>query len=531
MVPSGKPGLRVRPPAARSMQRAGRTTRTVSSLDDSSPELKRGRKVMDFIPVKGTEQVECQRLQWCDWNLKTRRPAPQVPVTSDPTRGPTPRHKDIPYSWESPPPDWPPRWERWRGQERLTQRRLRRKLQEPELHLGTRERPEAELHLETRERPEAELRLGTRERPEAELHLGTRERPEAELRLGNREKPEAELRLGNRERPEGELRLETGERPVTELHLGTRDGPVAELRLGTRERPEAEFRLGARQREAMEHRRLREVQQARRRRMAEACLRYREAGGPRLLAPHHVARIYVEDRYRLLYCEVPKAGCSNWKRVLMVLGGQAGSTAHIQHKAAHYSNSLRRLDSFDRDQMWLRLRTYTKLLFVREPIERLVSAFRDKFEQPNTYYHPVFGTAIIARYRPNATQEALSTGSGVTFPEFVHYLLDSSRPVGMDIHWEPVSRLCSPCLVHYDFIGHFESLESEADSVLRLIGAPRNLTYPRFKDRHSQEERTSSRISRQYLAQLPPGDQRSIFHFYQSDYTMFNYPKPETIIN
>ncbi|GCB85637.1 hypothetical protein scyTo_0026363 [Scyliorhinus torazame] len=282
-------------------------------------------------------------------------------------------------------------------------------------------------------------------------------------------------------------------------------------------------------REAAERRRLREVQRGRRGRVAEACGRARGAGGPGALAPRHVSRVYVEDRHRLLYCEVPKAGCSNWKRVLMVLAGRAAATAQIQHAAAHHGNALRRLDSFDRDGMWLRLRTYTKLLFVRDPLDRLVSAFRDKFEQPNAYYHPVFGTAIIARYRHNATPEALRTGAGVTFPEFVQYLLDSRRPVGMDIHWEPVSRLCSPCLLHYDFIGHFESLETEADAVLHLIGAPRNLTYPRFKDRHAQEERTSPRVSRRYLAQLPPADRHRVFHFYQTDYTMFNYRRPEAI--
>lgn len=274
--------------------------------------------------------------------------------------------------------------------------------------------------------------------------------------------------------------------------------------------------------------RLRAVQDGRRRLVDEACLQYRGDGmsGSRLPAPHHVSRIYVEDRHRLLYCEVPKAGCSNWKRVLMVLSGLANSPAHIQHQAAHYSNSLRRLDSYDRAGMARRLRTYTKALFVREPLERLVSAFRDKFEQPNTYYHPVFGRAIIARYRPNATRQALSSGSGVTFPEFVRYLLDPRRPLGLDIHWERVGRLCSPCLVRYDFIGRFENLAAEAEALLRLVGAPANLTFPRFKDRHRREERTGPQLSRRYLAQLSADERRRAQDFYLTDYAMFNYSRP-----
>nr|XP_004660012.1 carbohydrate sulfotransferase 8 [Jaculus jaculus] len=271
---------------------------------------------------------------------------------------------------------------------------------------------------------------------------------------------------------------------------------------------------------------LRRSQQERKRVMQEACAKYRASSSRRTVTPRHVSRIFVEDRHRVLYCEVPKAGCSNWKRVLMVLAGLATSTADIQHNTVHYGGALRRLDTFDRQGIVHRLSTYTKMLFVREPFERLVSAFRDKFEHPNSYYHPVFGKAILARYRANASREALRTGSGVRFPEFVQYLLDVHRPVGMDIHWDHVSRLCSPCLIDYDFVGKFESMEDDANFFLRLIHAPGNLTFPRFKDRHSQEARTTTRITQQYFTQLSALQRQRAYDFYYMDYLMFNYSKP-----
>ncbi|EDM07636.1 rCG54611 [Rattus norvegicus] len=271
---------------------------------------------------------------------------------------------------------------------------------------------------------------------------------------------------------------------------------------------------------------LHQTQQERKRVMQEACAKYRASSSRRAVTPRHVSRIFVEDRHRVLYCEVPKAGCSNWKRVLMVLAGLASSTADIQHNTVHYGSALKRLDTFDRQGIVHRLSTYTKMLFVREPFERLVSAFRDKFEHPNSYYHPVFGKAILARYRANASREALRTGSGVQFPEFVQYLLDVHRPVGMDIHWDHVSRLCSPCLIDYDFVGKFESMEDDANFFLRLIHAPGNLTFPRFKDRHSEEARTTSRITHQYFAQLSSLQRQRTYDFYYMDYLMFNYSKP-----
>ncbi|XP_042531291.1 carbohydrate sulfotransferase 9 isoform X1 [Dipodomys spectabilis] len=268
------------------------------------------------------------------------------------------------------------------------------------------------------------------------------------------------------------------------------------------------------------------TQEERRSFLQEFCKKYSGASHPQSHLFHMVSRIYVEDKHKILYCEVPKAGCSNWKRILMVLNGLASSAYNISHDAVHYGKHLKKLDSFDLKGIYTRLNTYTKAVFVRDPMERLVSAFRDKFEHPNSYYHPVFGKAIIKKYRPNACDESLNNGSGVKFKEFVHYLLDSHRPVGMDIHWEKVSKLCYPCLINYDFVGKFETLEEDANYFLQLIGAPKELKFPNFKDRHSSDERTNAQVVRQYLKDLSRTERQLIYDFYYLDYLMFNYTAP-----
>lgn len=283
---------------------------------------------------------------------------------------------------------------------------------------------------------------------------------------------------------------------------------------------------GPASRKAERLKRLARTQESRRRFLSNICAKFQPGVSAGALSQAHLSRLFVEDRYKLLYCEVPKAGCSNWKRVLMVLSGKAFCTRDIPHDTVHDANSLRQLESYNRTGVARRLRSYTKVLFVREPFERLVSAFRDKFESPNAYYHSVFGRPIISKYRPNATRAALRTGAGVTFREFVHYLLDVQRPVRMDIHWEPVSQLCSPCVFAYDFIGRFESLQEEAAFLLQSIGAPRNLTFPDFKDRNPDAERTSPSITQRYFAQLNASERQRVFDFYYMDYLMFNYSKP-----
>lgn len=89
--------------------------------------------------------------------------------------------------------------------------------------------------------------------------------------------------------------------------------------------------------------RLTQIQQSRRKLMRDVCAKYRSL--TRTVSRKQVSRIYVEDSHKLLYCEVPKAGCSNWKRVLMVLQGQASTTKELRHEQVHYGNILKQQSS------------------------------------------------------------------------------------------------------------------------------------------------------------------------------------------
>lgn len=71
-------------------------------------------------------------------------------------------------------------------------------------------------------------------------------------------------------------------------------------------------------------------------------------------------------------------------------------------------------------QVKQRLKTHFKFMFVRHPLERLVSTYRDKFTKPAYYYKRRFGTKIIRAIRgDNATKKALTKGNDVKFREMV----------------------------------------------------------------------------------------------------------------
>ena len=83
-----------------------------------------------------------------------------------------------------------------------------------------------------------------------------------------------------------------------------------------------------------------------------------------------------------MYCELPKVGSSNWKRVLIKLTDDRFKdirnvlAIRKPRKLEHYN--LRYITDYPWQQRIEMLKTYYKFIIVRDPIERILSAYRDK---------------------------------------------------------------------------------------------------------------------------------------------------------
>ncbi|XP_037521905.1 carbohydrate sulfotransferase 14 [Rhipicephalus sanguineus] len=98
-----------------------------------------------------------------------------------------------------------------------------------------------------------------------------------------------------------------------------------------------------------------------------------------------------------------------------------------------------------------------KVLFVRDPFERLVSAFEHKAGKPRDrerFFYDVCWDRILARNNGSNNTITNSTRA-ITFPQFVDYLL-GVLVSQWDEHWAPYYSRCEPCLFRYNFVGHLE---------------------------------------------------------------------------
>ncbi|XP_010606375.1 carbohydrate sulfotransferase 13 [Fukomys damarensis] len=269
---------------------------------------------------------------------------------------------------------------------------------------------------------------------------------------------------------------------------------------------------------------LAEVHRQRRDLLRQTCSRLTRR--QHLLRPEDLRHVLVDDVHGLLYCYVPKVACTNWKRVLLVLSGRARGDPHaIPSHQAHAPDSLPSLADFTPAQINQRLRTYLAFLFVREPFERLASAYRNKFGRPySEAFQRRYGTRIVRRLRPRAHPDALARGHDVRFAEFLGYLLDprTRRDEPFNEHWERAHALCHPCRLHYDVVGKFETLAEDAAFVLDLVGEPGL----RFPGPPSPRGAAAGDQAARLFQSISPFYQRRLFDLYKMDFLLFNYSAP-----
>lgn len=96
-----------------------------------------------------------------------------------------------------------------------------------------------------------------------------------------------------------------------------------------------------------------------------------------------------------------QVACTNWKRVLMIVTGKWKGNLPLKIPAdlAHASGTFRRLSNYTFNEIQTKLDSHNKLIVVRHPLERLLSAYRNKFEakheKSSAYFQNRFGRKII----------------------------------------------------------------------------------------------------------------------------------------
>ena len=91
---------------------------------------------------------------------------------------------------------------------------------------------------------------------------------------------------------------------------------------------------------------------------------------------------------------------------------------------------------------------YFRVLVVRHPFVRLISAWNDKLLTSNIQSWPMFRTFRMSRFSPAATPT-----HRISFSDFVDYLITAiSHNEIINRHFQPQSGMCDPCASNYNHV-------------------------------------------------------------------------------
>ena len=197
----------------------------------------------------------------------------------------------------------------------------------------------------------------------------------------------------------------------------------------------------------------------------------------------------LDHTHRVLLCFLPKVGCTNLK--LLFFASQGLIPYSELEKARDLINQEKLMAVVHRNNLQgnrislredLRSLDYFKYVMVRNPLERLVSAYRSKIERYNLtgvlkdtpHYNwarrEIFKHLHPVQYRLWA-KEGMSRPVKISFGDFITYWLQPDLiEFKYDDHFMSFLHICQPCRTRFDFYGNFRHFARDAQVLIDKVG-------------------------------------------------------------
>ena len=209
----------------------------------------------------------------------------------------------------------------------------------------------------------------------------------------------------------------------------------------------------------------------------------------------------VSRKFKLVSCTVHKAGSTNIGRTLFTLENleKYSDANKVRTGSARYGVNYQKKFKNETD-FETEFKSYTKFMFVRDPIERLLSAYRANLP------HGMFRNQTY------------------TVKAFLEKVLETPDQ-SINEHLRSFSRDCNPCKLNLDFIGTTENFNEDMNKILKSVGADIYCKLPE-RNQTGYTNRQSSEAMQDYLKEIPKSMLRKLYEKYYWDYFLFGFRKP-----
>ncbi|ELU10071.1 hypothetical protein CAPTEDRAFT_93264 [Capitella teleta] len=200
------------------------------------------------------------------------------------------------------------------------------------------------------------------------------------------------------------------------------------------------------------------------------CQKYPELQNPTSFFAH----TKVDEKHKVIICVVPKAaGTSIHNMMHLTMTGELAPDPNHCGESCWENAGVWPLSHYPAVERMKRIRDYHKIIVVRNPFERLVSCWNDKFRHRGASLHNrVHGFRLIDRIRKNYSEPIRNElKKEMTFKEFVMLIenYELNDPQFHDDHWKPMHDICQPCFMNYDYMVRVETLNRDAKHILEKL--------------------------------------------------------------
>jgi len=220
----------------------------------------------------------------------------------------------------------------------------------------------------------------------------------------------------------------------------------------------------------------------------------------------HEKRFLINHDYHFIYCPIPKAACSSFKELMLKLEGKSESDEGMVHaRTLEYTLEIY---PYEEALTLLKNNHYFKFTIVRNPWIRLVSGYLDKFVFYKTLDLSNFTKDVIDWVYQDQGQKA-DYQKSITFEQFVKYLCSNPDRV-LNSHWKPQYLFLGN--TDFDFIGRFESLVDDYQTIQAKTGIPLELQWRNKTIKASQPIEQTLNLSNLYPSEIKSLNSRPSYH-------------------
>lgn len=162
--------------------------------------------------------------------------------------------------------------------------------------------------------------------------------------------------------------------------------------------------------------------------------------------------------HQLAWCTIFKSASTNWLYFFNILSGY--DVKYLQRTiATPIDLARRRMQRPSLEELYEALENSISFLIVREPFERLLSAYRNKFEDGKNAFYKALSESIIKQFREHGKND---TNSWPSFKEFLQHIVhryQTKKP--LDEHWSPYWKFCTPCSINFTLIMKLETFQRD----------------------------------------------------------------------